>query len=235
MENPLQTRYIQLVQTLNEHNYRYHVLDAPSISDYEFDQMLVELRKIETEHPEWVVPESPTIRAGSTPADKFVKVRHPGPVLSLANGFSPADVRAWYERLVRIDDRVERADYVIEPKIDGLTVILHYKDGRLVLGATRGDGEIGEDITGNLRTVRSLPLRIPTEAGGPPAPESLVVRAEAFITTSDFERLNERLAAAGEKTYLNPRNTAAGSLRQLDSNLTASRPLRILIVCDCGR
>lgn len=228
MENPLYTHYLSLVQELNEHNYRYHVLDSPVISDYEFDRLLAELRQIEAEHPEWVAPDSPTLRAGSAPADKFVKVRHPGPVLSLANGFSEADVRAWYERLRRIDERVESSTFVIEPKIDGLTVVLHYRDGRLSLGATRGDGVIGEDITGNLRTVRSLPLRIPASAGGPSAPAYLAVRGEAFITTADFERLNQRLAEAGEKTYLNPRNTAAGSLRQLDSNLTSSRPLRIL-------
>lgn len=160
--------------------------------------------------------------------DKFVKVRHPRPVLSLANGFGPQDVRAWYERILRLDDRVAHSGFVVEPKIDGLTVVLHYQDGRFVLGATRGDGIIGEDITGNLRTVRALPLTIPMSPDGPKPSSRLVVRGEAFINIRDFDALNQRLQEAGEKTYLNPRNTAAGSLRQLDTALTASRPLRLL-------
>jgi DNA ligase (NAD+) len=223
----LQNEYEKLKQELHQHSYRYHVLDAPIISDYEYDQLLRKLLTIETEHPDWVTPDSPSQRAGAVPADKFVKVRHPGPVLSLANGFSPEDIQAWVERIQKIDERVAQTDFVVEPKIDGLTVILHYRNGVLVQGATRGDGEIGEDITSNLRTIRAIPLRIPVDPDGPPAPEYLVVRGEAFIMIEDFLKLNQRLQEEGEKTYLNPRNTAAGSLRQLDPALTASRPLTL--------
>jgi len=218
----------ELVRTLNFHSYRYHVLDSPVISDYEYDKMLKRLVEIETAHPEWVLPESPSQRAGSGVLDKFVKVKHPNSVLSLANGFNAADVRAWYDRIVRVDERVKTSGFVVEPKIDGLTVVLHYLDGRFSLGATRGDGEIGEDITANLRTVRGVPMTIPVQLEGPRPPHRLVVRGEAFMNIRDFDALNRRLEEAGEKTYLNPRNTAAGSLRQLDPGLTASRPLRLL-------
>lgn len=218
----------QLRKEINFHNYRYHVLDAPLISDYEYDQMLQKLRSLEAIHPEWITPDSPTQRAGASALDRFVKVNHPAPILSLANAFTAEDVRAWYERILRLDDRVAKSKFVLEPKIDGLTVVLHYEKGIFVLGATRGDGEIGEDITANLRTVRTVPLRIPVHDQGVSAPERLVVRAEAFIMIKDFEALNRSLEEAGEKTYLNPRNTAAGSLRQLDPSLTAERPLTIL-------
>jgi DNA ligase (NAD+) len=218
----------ELRRQINFHNYRYNVLDDPIISDYEFDQLMQELRSIEEEHPEWITPDSPTQRAGGQPAEKFTKVRHPAPILSLANSFGPQDVRAWYERILRLDERVEQAQYVIEPKIDGLTVVLHYHDGRFIQGATRGDGEVGEDITSNLRTVRSIPLQIPVDPKGPQPPARLVVRGEVYMNIADFEKLNQRLEQNGEKTYLNPRNTAAGSLRQLNPNLTAGRPLRLL-------
>lgn len=214
---------------IDEHNYRYHVLDAPVISDVEFDRLMGRLREIEAAHPELVTADSPTQRVSVAPAAKFARVPHPSPILSLGNAFRVEDLRSWYERLVRIDERVEHADFVIEPKIDGLSVVLHYRQGKFTLGATRGSGEIGEDITSNLRTVQALPLRIPAQRGGPQPPNSLVVRGEAFINIADFEKLNERLLAAGERTYLNPRNTAAGSLRQLDANLTASRPIRLLV------
>ncbi len=224
----LQSRLVGLRDQVNYHNYRYHVLDDPVISDNEFDQLMLELRQIETEHPEWVTPDSPTQRVGGPPAEKFTKLRHPGPVLSLSNAFSAGDVRAWYERILRLDERVAQAAFVVDPKIDGLSVVLHYRNGLFVQGATRGDGEVGEDITANLRTVRTLPLRIPTRADGPPAPEYLVVRGEVYMNLVDFGDLNQRLEEAGEKTYLNPRNTAAGSLRQLDPALTAQRPLNLL-------
>lgn len=218
----------ELVRTLNFHSHRYHVLDAPLISDYEYDKMLKRLLELEAAHPDWISPDSPSQRAGSAVLDKFVKVRHPGSVLSLANGFGAADVRAWYERILRLDDRVASSGFVVEPKIDGLTVVLHYQDGRFVLGATRGDGVVGEDITANLRTIRGVPLTIPLQKDGPKPPPRLVVRGEAFMNLRDFEALNQRMIEAGEKAYLNPRNTAAGSLRQLDTTLTASRPLRLL-------
>jgi len=224
----LHRRLEQLRREIHYHNYRYHVLDDPVISDYEFDQLMVELRKIEAEHPEWITPDSPTQRSGAPPAEKFVKVNHPAPILSLGNAFQEEDVRAWFERISKLDGRVAEADFVVEPKIDGLTVVLHYQNGVFVQGATRGDGEVGEDITANLRTIRALPLKIPLSADAPASPDYLVVRGEAFIRLRDFEELNRRLAEAGEKTYLNPRNTAAGSLRQLDPALTASRPLTLL-------
>ena len=223
------SRYEELKSEIRAHNYRYHVLDAPVVSDLEFDKLLNEIKRIEAEHPDWVTSDSPTQRAGAKPADRFEKVRHPAPILSLANAFGADDARAWLERVSRIDDRVEKAKFVVEPKIDGLSVVLHYHDGVFVKGATRGDGEVGEDITSNLRTIRSIPLKIPVEAKGPKPPKQLVVRGEAFLPIKEFDELNSKLEEAGEKTYQNPRNTAAGSLRQLDPVLTASRPLTILV------
>ncbi|HVN16425.1 MAG TPA: NAD-dependent DNA ligase LigA [Anaerolineales bacterium] len=223
------TRYEELKQQIHFHNYRYHVLDAPLVSDMEYDRLLNELKKIEADHPDWVTADSPTQRAGSRPADRFEKVRHPAPILSLANAFGADDARAWYERVRKLDERVAKTKFVVEPKIDGLSVVLHYRDGVFVQGATRGDGEVGEDITGNLRTVKSIPLKIPVDAKGPKVPPYFVVRGEAFIPIKEFEALNARLEEAGEKTYLNPRNTAAGSLRQLDPALTASRPITLLV------
>ncbi len=218
----------QLRREINFHNYRYNVLDDPVVSDIEFDHLMVRLRQIEAEHPEWITPDSPTQRAGGAVSEKFRKVQHPGPILSLANGFDLADIQAWFDRLVRLDERVEKTDFVVEPKIDGLTVVLHYHDGVFSLGATRGDGEVGEDITANLRTVQAVPLHIPVNVKGPKPPDAIVVRGEAFMFVKDFEKLNDRLEKAGEKTYQNPRNTAAGSLRQLDPSLTASRRLTLL-------
>ncbi len=225
-------RYEELKAQVNFHNYRYHVLDAPIISDLEYDRLLNELKQIEADHPDWVAPDSPTQRAGSKLANRFEKIRHPRPILSLANAFGADDARAWLERIKKLDDRVERAQFVVEPKIDGLSVILHYRDGLFAQGATRGDGEIGEDIISNLRTVRAIPLKIPVDSDQKSVvsvPKYLVVRGEAFIPNKDFEELNRKLEEAGEKTYLNPRNTAAGSLRQLDPQLTASRPLTLLV------
>jgi DNA ligase (NAD+) len=225
-------RYEELKARLNNHNYRYHVLDQPLISDAEYDKLLVELKKIEGEHPEWITPDSPSQRAGATPAEKFAKVQHPAPVLSLPNAFSTADVKGWSERISRLDARAGHAAVTVEPKIDGLTVILHYDDGLFVQGATRGDGEVGEDITANLRTVKAIPLRIPVESGGAgkvTPPRRLVVRGEAFIPVKEFAELNRQLELAGQRTYASPRNTAAGSLRQLDPSLTASRGLDLLV------
>lgn len=242
-------RYEELKKELNFHSYRYHVLDSPIISDLEYDKLLLELRQTEDRHPDWVTSDSPSQRAGAAPADRFEKIRHPRPILSLANAFGSLDARAWFERICKLDDRVEQAKFVVEPKIDGLSVVLHYRNGVFERGATRGDGEVGEDISANLRTIKSVPLRIPVRiqdqagadsdlplfAGTSPMktdaiklPDYLVVRGEAFIPNREFEALNKRLEEAGEKTYLNPRNTAAGSLRQLDPGLTAQRPLTLL-------
>src|SRR3990172_4649802 len=200
-QDNLKQKLDRLRQEINFHNYRYHVQDSPVISDYEFDQLMQRLRQIEEDHPEWITSDSPTRRAGASPAEKFVKVRHPAPILSLGNAFSAEDLLAWYERILKIDERVISTDYIVEPKIDGLTVVLHYRDGIFVQGATRGDGEVGEDVTTNLRTVRALPLRIPVQPGEIKAPRYLVVRGEVFIYMKDFEDLNRRLEEAGEKKY----------------------------------
>ncbi len=226
--NQLLEQLDALRNEIRYHNYRYYVLDDPVISDYEYDQLLKQLRKIEQENPGLITPDSPTQRVGASPSEKFSKLRHPAPILSLGNAFDAEDVMAWYERIGRLDERVKSTDFVVEPKLDGLTVVLHYQDGLFTQGATRGDGEIGEDVTSNLRTIRALPLRIPVKPNGKEPPNRLIVRGEVFFYIKDFEELNKRLEKAGEKTYLNPRNTAAGSLRQLDPELTASRPLTLL-------
>jgi DNA ligase (NAD+) len=197
------------------------------ISDLEFDRLLNELKTIETEHPDWVTDDSPTRRAGAQPAARFVKVTHPAPILSLANAFGADDARGWFERVSRIDDRVEKAKFVVEPKIDGLSVVLHYRDGIFVQGATRGNGEIGEDITTNLRTVRSIPLRIPVDHKGPKPPKVLVLRGEAYMPVKEFEELNRKLEGR-KKNVLNPRNTL-GALRQLDP-ARLPRPLTCLFI-----
>jgi len=235
-------RAARLRAEINEHNYRYHVLDAPIISDAEFDALLNELREIESRYPELITPDSPTQRVGAPAAEGFAKVRHPQPILSLGNAFDAAGVRAWRERLGKYAEQnlgsLEALgsldDYVVEPKIDGLTVVLTYENGVFVQGATRGDGLVGEDITANLRTVKSVPLALrKTDVATFPA--RLSVRGEAFMTIADFERLNEAQLAAGERTFANPRNAAAGALRQLDPSLTAKRPLRLLCyaIVDC--
>ena len=219
--------YESLKQEINFHNYQYHVNDAPLISDAEFDHLLIELREMEGIHPEWVTADSPTMRAGSVISDKFAKVAHPAPVLSLANAFNKEDVRAWFERQVKTDPQLEKTSFILEPKIDGLTVVLRYVNGLLVQGVTRGDGVIGEDVTPNVRTIKSIPLRIPVKPTEREIPEVLVVRGEVFMFNSDFEKLNEELIAKGEQPKLNPRNAAAGSLRQQNSGITAKRPLSI--------
>jgi DNA ligase (NAD+) len=238
-KNSLHSRYEDLKQQIHFHNYRYHVLDAPIISDLEFDRLMNELKQIEAEYPDWITEDSPTLRAGAKPSERFIKVQHPAPILSLGNAFGADDARGWFERVRRIDDRVEHAKFVVEPKIDGLSVVLHYRDGIFVQGATRGNGEIGEDITPNLRTVPAIPLRIPVDEKGPKPPKYLVIRGEAFMPIKEFEKLNRKRAEEGQPTYLNPRNTAAGSLRMLDPSVTASRVLTLLVYqivhCEGGK
>ena len=228
-EEQLFQHLINLRVQIQEHNYRYHVLDAPVISDLEYDHLIVELREIEEQHPDWITPDSPSQRVGGYVSERFEKVPHPAPILSLANAFNGDGLSAWIERLGKIDPRVFETNFVVEPKLDGLTVVLHYENGLFVRGATRGDGDIGEDITQNLKTVKSLPLRIPVALNGPPVPENLVVRGEVFINLDDFEVMNRKQEEAGEKVYQTPRNTAAGALRNLDSTVTASRPLRLYV------
>jgi DNA ligase (NAD+) len=141
--------------------------DAPVISDLEYDRLVIELKEIEAKHPEWVTPDSPSQRTGAEPSEKFNKVSHPKPILSLANAFTENDIQAWYDRLRKLDDRITTTSFIVEPKIDGLTIVLHYENGVFVQGATRGDGVIGEDVTSNLKTIRTLPLKIPTDPNQP--------------------------------------------------------------------
>lgn len=222
-------RINQLRSEINYHLYRYHVLDSPVISDAQYDEIYRELLALEERHPGLVTPDSPTQRAGAEPLDAFEKVTHPAPILSLANAFSEEDLHAWRKRIGRLLPQTDmHLDYVAEPKLDGLTVVLTYQDGAFVQGATRGNGEVGEDITQNLRTVISLPRRIPVDPRSDlSAPATIVVRGEVFFPLDKFEALNEARAAAGEPLYMNPRNTAAGSLRQLDPAKTAARPLTL--------
>jgi len=225
MSQPLQERAATLRAELNQHNYRYHVLDDPIISDAEYDALLRELRELEEAHPELITPDSPTQRVGAAAAERFNKVRHPQPMLSLSNAFDETDLRAWRERVLRLLGADTPVAFVVEPKIDGLAMAITYEKGRLVLAATRGDGTIGEDVTANVRTIKSVPLTLRT-SGDVPVPRRIEVRGEIYMRIADFERLNEQLAAAGEKVIANPRNGAAGSLRQLDPSITAARPLR---------
>ncbi|HIE13127.1 MAG TPA: NAD-dependent DNA ligase LigA, partial [Desulfotomaculum sp.] len=215
-------RIEELRREIEYHNYRYYVLDAPVISDAEFDRLVTELSALEKAYPEFITPNSPTQRVGGEPREGFATVRHTVPLLSLANAFNPEELRE-FDRRVRAALR-EEVSYVVEPKIDGLAVSLTYKNGEFVQGATRGDGETGEDITPNLRTVRSLPLRFLKDA-----PAVIEVRGEAYMSKESFVRLNERREEAGEPPFANPRNAAAGSLRQLDPKITARRQLDLFV------
>jgi DNA ligase (NAD+) len=230
-KNPImeaRKRAAELRTFLNQHNYLYNVLQNPAISDAEYDQALRELHDLEGKNPELIMPDSPTQRVGGVAAERFARVDHPAPILSLANAFNREEIIAWYERIAKINPAVRQAGFVIEPKLDGLTVVLHYEKGLFKMGATRGNGEQGEDISPNLRTIRSLPLRIPIDKTDIPVPDRLVVRGEALIYQDAFEEMNRRLTEAGERTYVNARNTASGALRQLDSSLTAQRPISLL-------
>lgn len=227
----VETRINELRQALNYHLYRYHVLDSPVISDAEYDKLYHELVQLEQENPNLVTADSPTQRAGAEPLDGFEKISHPAPILSLQNAFNPADLFSWRTRIGRHLPNPElKLDYVVEPKLDGLTVVLTYRDGVLVEGATRGNGVVGEGITQNLRTIRTLPQRIPVNPESDLVPPAyLVVRGEVFFPIDKFEQFNAARLEAGEATYMNPRNAAAGSLRQLDSSITAARPLTIFV------
>jgi DNA ligase (NAD+) len=228
--NAAETRILELRTELDEHNYRYHVMDEPSIPDAEYDRLFRELKALEAEHPQLVTPDSPTQRVGNAALTAFSQVRHEIPMLSLGNAFEEDDLREFDRRVNEGLDQpagdlfgtgASAVEYSCEPKLDGLAVSLLYQDGQLVRGATRGDGTTGEDISVNVRTVRNIPLKLKGE-GWPPL---LEVRGEVFMSKAGFERLNETQMEAGGKTFANPRNAAAGSLRQLDSKITASRPL----------
>ncbi|MBN1135014.1 MAG: NAD-dependent DNA ligase LigA [Anaerolineae bacterium] len=227
--DPLQ-RAEELREQLRYHSYRYYVLDDPAISDGAYDALYRELQELEAAYPELITPDSPTQRVGGQVREEFVAVEHPRPMLSLSNAFSSEELRAWRERFLRLlPSGYPEPAYVVEPKIDGLTVVLHYRDGLFSLGVTRGDGLRGEDVTPNLRTVKALPLRIPAtgDGGRGKAPARLVVRGEAYMPLDAFEAFNREQEAAGKRTYANPRNTAAGSLRVLDPAITAARPLSL--------
>ena len=216
-------RAAELREQINHHNYRYYVLDDTEISDGEYDRLMVELRRLEEDHPSLVTPESPTQRVGASPADGFDQVQHRLPMLSLGNAFNEDDLQAWYRRVKGLLDDAN-FDLVCELKIDGLAVSLTYQDGVLVQGATRGDGTAGEDVTQNLRTIRTIPMSL---LGEPPP--YLEVRGEVYLPLEDFRRLNEERAERGEPLYANPRNTGAGSVRQLDPKVTASRNMHIWV------
>ena len=216
-------RVERLRAEIERHNYRYHVLDDPEIPDSEYDGLLRELQELEREHPALVIPESPTQRVGGAPVAAFAQVRHRTPMLSLDNAFASKEVTA-FDRRVRERLETEREiSYACEPKLDGLAVSLTYRKGSLAIAATRGDGSVGEDVTHNIRTIQSVPLRL----AGKDFPALLEVRGEVFISNAGFKEMNRRAAEKGEKLFVNPRNAAAGSLRQLDPRLAASRPLEV--------
>ena len=213
----------KLRDLITYHNHRYYVLDSPEISDAEYDELMLELKRLEEAHPEFITPDSPTQRVGAAPLEAFGVVTHPRPLLSLANAFSDEELEAWHRRASGLLGGQE-TDFVCELKIDGLAVALTYVNGLLEVGATRGDGLRGENITQNLRTVRSIPLSVPKEA-----PPRFEVRGEVYLSKAGFKKLNQDRAREGLPLFANPRNAAAGSVRQLDPRITAERPLDIFV------
>lgn len=216
----IKQRIEELVELLTEANYRYYVLDDPKMPDFEYDHLLRELEDLEKEHPEWTRPDSPTQRVGGEVLSEFQKVTHPVPLMSLQDVFSYEELTDF---LGKITEGNEGCLFSVEPKIDGLSVALEYLDGQFIRGATRGDGTVGEDVTENLKTIRSIPMTIPDTPG------RLIVRGEVYMPKKSFEMLNARQEAAGKPIFANPRNAAAGSLRQLDSKIAAQRSLDIFI------
>jgi DNA ligase (NAD+) len=220
-QTKIKKRVDELRSEINEHNYRYYVLDAPVISDARYDKLLRELQVLEHDHPELITPDSPTQRVGATPAKEFGEVRHKVPMTSMDNAFEESEARDWDERVRKGLGTDKAIHYTAEPKFDGTSISLRYEDGVLVSAGTRGDGTTGEDVTQNVRTIRSVPLRL----HGKGWPKILEVRGEIVIPKKDFEKLNAEQLKQGGKVFANPRNAAAGSLRQLDSRITAARPL----------
>lgn len=216
----IKQRIAKLREQINRHNYLYYVLDAPEIPDSEYDRLLRELEQLEQQHPELIVPESPTQRVGAAPLSEFAEVKHRMPMLSLNNAFDEQEVED-FDRRARERLDVKEIVYTAEPKLDGLAISLLYENGILARGATRGDGNTGEDVTQNVRTIETIPLKLVGRA----YPRVLEVRGEVIMTRSGFEKLNQNQRNKGEKTFANPRNAAAGSLRQLDPRITATRPL----------
>ena len=216
-------KYISIQKTIRSFDYEYYILDDPSISDHEYDKLFRELKQIEFEHPDWVTPESPSQRVGIKPENDFATFKHFQPMLSLANAFNEEDLKNFHDRILKNLDTAKQIDYFCEPKMDGAAVSLIYEEGILTRGVTRGDGNIGEDITSNIRTIRSIPLTLKESES--PFPALIEIRGEVFIAKSDFDVLNLNAKKNGEKVFSNPRNAAAGSLRQLDPAISSSRPL----------
>ncbi len=225
-KKPTISEVSQLRDLINDYNYRYYVLAEPVVPDAEYDRLMRELMEIERMFPEYRSPDSPTQRVGAPPQSGFKVVKREIPMLSLENAMDGDELVAWRERLMRVVGESGGTDYVCEPKMDGVAVELIYKKGVLIRALTRGDGVNGEDITTNVRTIRPIPLRLHDTGGGGGAGPSVSIRGEIFMDLADFEALNRKQAAAGEKMFVNPRNTTAGSLKQLDSGITASRPLK---------
>ena len=212
----------RLVKELNEHNYRYHVLDAPVISDAEYDSLFRQLKELE-ETNLYVLPDSPTRRVGAPPLDKFEKVKHTEPMLSLGNAFSHDEIREFDKRVKRFLKSDNEVEYTVEPKYDGLAMELSYKKGLLERASTRGDGYEGEDVTTNIKTIKAIPLKIE----GVDIPDEIDIRGEVYIDTEEFEKLNKEREKSGEPFFANPRNAAAGAVRQLDSSITVQRKLHM--------
>jgi DNA ligase (NAD+) len=217
-------RIEELRREIRRHDYAYYVRNAPEISDARYDQLLRELLALEQEHPELVTPDSPSQRVAGAVQEGFGEVEHLAPMLSLESAMEESEVQEWDKRVKKGLGSTE-VEYMAEPKFDGLSVELVYVEGRFERGSTRGDGMVGEDISQNLKTIRSLPLRLRTEERS--APGMVAIRAEAIMRLADFEALNRRMAEAGKELFANPRNAASGSLRQLDTRITAERPLDI--------
>ena len=220
----MRSRIEDLREQVRYHNRRYHIEDSPEIPDAEYDALYKELETLESENPELVTPDSPTQRVGAEPLEGFEKVRHAVPMLSLSNARKPEDLHEWDARVRRLLGEGETPRYVTELKIDGLAISLRYENGRLARGATRGNGTVGEDVTANLRTIRSIPKKLSDGA-----PEVLEPRGEVYMSLEEFEKLNRRQEEEGKPPFANPRNAAAGSIRQLDSGITARRPLTVFL------
>jgi DNA ligase (NAD+) len=239
--NEAKARHAQLVEEIRRHDYAYYVLAQPAISDREYDRLYHELLDLEQQHPQLATPDSPTQRVGGQPLKEFKQVQHRLPMLSLDNTYSQEDVREFVNRVQKLLPN-EKLDWIVEPKIDGLAINLRYEQGVFTCGSTRGDGTTGDDITANLKTIRSIPVRLHRSAGAPPAasnssdadrrdacPTLLEVRGEVYLTKAGFAKLNAEREAAGEEEFANPRNAAAGSLKQLDPRIVARRPLDIVL------
>ncbi len=226
-DSKTRARVAKLRAAIEEHNYAYYIEDAPTITDAEWDRLLRELQELEEAFPELITPDSPTQRVGATPIGEFREVQHAQPMLSLDNAFDRDEVEAFEnrarDRLKKEGIDADEIDYVVEPKLDGTAVSIRYEDGSLVRAATRGDGRTGEDITHNVRTIQSVPLRLRGDA----VPRMVEVRGEVFMPLAGFHAYNAKAAELGDKQLVNPRNAAAGSLRQLDPRLTAERPLDV--------